>query len=85
MKLKLGEVYKFFLHVGMMAMTLEHELKIGDIIHIQGEDTAVRREVDFIQIGHLPVRRARPGDNVGIKIDERVHPGDAVYKVIPQK
>ena len=69
--------------MGIMALQLEKELKIGDTIHILGQSTDITQTVDSILLEHLPVRTAKPGEHVGIKIEERVHPGDTVYKILP--
>jgi hypothetical protein len=35
-----------------------------------------------MQIEHQSVQEAKKGDLVGIKVDQKVHPNDKVYKVI---
>jgi hypothetical protein len=36
-----------------------------------------------MQIEHQPVREAKPGDEVAIKVSNRVREDDEVYKVTP--
>jgi hypothetical protein len=35
-----------------------------------------------MQIEHAAVKEAKAGDSIGIKVDQKVHENDAVYKVI---
>jgi len=75
-------VEDFHAHVGVMALRLEEEVRIGDIIHIRGHKTNLTQTIDSIQIEYLPVKTAKPGESVGIKTEIRVHPGDMVYKLV---
>jgi hypothetical protein len=36
-----------------------------------------------MQVEHQAVQRAKPGDNVGIKVPAHAHEHDKVYKVVP--
>ncbi len=82
MELKLGVVDDFFSRVGVIAIKLEDELSVGDIIHIKGHTTDFTQTVESMQIEHTPVEKAKKGDNVGIKVKERARKGDIVYKVL---
>lgn len=81
MEILIGSVEDFFAHVGVMAVKLEDDLSIGDTIHIKGHTTDFIQTVDSIQINHQPVQHAKKGDDVGIKINERVRRGDKIYKI----
>jgi len=83
MELKIGVVDDFFSHVNVIATKLEEELSVGDTIHIKGHTTDFTQQVESMQIEHTPVQKAKKGDNVGIKVKERVRKGDIVYKVLP--
>lgn len=83
MELKLGVVEDFFQHVGVMAIKLNAELKVGETIHIKGHTTDFTQSVESMQIEHNTVTEAKVGDDVGIKVKEKVRKGDVVYKVIP--
>lgn len=39
------------------------------------------QEVTSIQIEHQSVQKAKKGDEVGIKVDQKVHDGNEVYLV----
>ncbi len=59
------------------------ELKIGDTIHIVGAHTDFTQIVDSMEIDRKPIETAKPGDDIGIKVKEKVREHDVVYKEQP--
>jgi translation initiation factor IF-2 len=79
---KVGEVVKFFAKPSVAAIVItDGTLKPGDTIHFKGHTTDFTQKVDSMQIDNESVNEAAVGDDVGIKVDERVRPGDVAYKV----
>lgn len=80
---RVGKVVGYFAKIGVAAIEIEEEgLKIGDTIHIKGHTTDITQQVTSMQIEKQPIQEAKPGDAVGVKVDDRVRRGDTVYKVI---
>ena len=77
---EIGKVSSYFTNVEVAAIDLSGALKVGEKIHIKGHTTDFEQKVDSMQINRKNVKEAKKGDSVGIKVDERVRPGDAVYK-----
>lgn len=80
-KVRVGSVEAFFDRLGVVAISLEGELKVGDIIEIGGEDDAIRQRVASMQIDRKDVLEAGPGDSVGIKTKYRVQKGSEVCRI----
>ena len=78
---EVGKVSDFFAHVVVAGIDMTGSLKVGDKIHIKGHTTDVEMDVTSMQINNENVTKAKKGDSVGIKVPERVRPGDVVYKV----
>ena len=78
----IGEVNDFFARPVVAGIALTATLKVGDKIHIKGHTTDIEFTVDSMQINNANVEQAKAGDDVGIKVSERVRGGDTVYKVI---
>jgi len=79
---KIGSVEHFFTNVGVAAIKItEGELKIGDTIHVVGAHTDFKQKIDSMQIDRNPVEHVKKGDDVGIKVKDRVREHDVVYKV----
>src|SRR5438105_15796932 len=80
---KVGEVFHFFGHIGVAAIRLtEGSLAIGDTVQIQGPTTNVEQTVDSLQIEHATVSTAGAGQEVGMKVRDRVREKDFVYKLM---
>ncbi len=82
---KVGEVFHFYGKIGVAAIKLtDSTLAIGDTVQIQGPTTNVEQTVDTLQIEHADVSRADVGQEVGMKVRERVRERDFVYKLVAE-
>jgi putative protease len=79
---KIGVITHYFGHISVGIIKLDAPLKIGDTIHIKGAHDDITQSVDSMQIEHENVESADKGDEVGIKVVEKVHPHDEVYLVV---
>lgn len=77
----LGYVEDYFAKIGVIALTLEHKLALGNRLHLLGHTTNFEQTVDSMQIDHQSVTEAGPKDAVGIKVTARVRRGDHVYLI----
>jgi len=77
----IGKVTDFFARPVVAGIELTANVKVGDKIHIKGHTTDLELNVDSMQINNVDVNEAKAGDNIGIKVSERVRRGDMVYKV----
>jgi len=82
---KVGEVFHFFGHIGVAAIKLtDGSLAVGDTVQIQGPTTNLEQPVDSLQIEHGTVANAAAqGQEVGMKVRDRVREKDFVYKLVP--
>ena len=81
---KVGEVFHFFGHIGVAAIKLtDGSLAVGDTVQIQGPTTNLEQLVDSLQVEHGAVSNAAQGQEVGMKVRDRVREKDFVYKLVP--
>ncbi|MEE9203182.1 MAG: translation elongation factor-like protein [Dehalococcoidia bacterium] len=78
---EIGRVSHFFSHVVVAGIELSAPIKVGDKIHIKGHTTDLEMSVDSMQIDNANVDEAKAGDSIGVKVPDRVRPGDQVYRV----
>ncbi|HJX12073.1 MAG TPA: translation elongation factor-like protein [Dehalococcoidales bacterium] len=78
---EVGKVMDFFARPVVAGIDMSGALKVGDRIHIKGHTTDVELVVESMQIDNKDVAKSKKGDSVGIKVPDRVRPGDTVYKV----
>jgi len=80
---EVGVVINYFSKVGVAAVKMTSgTLKVGDTTHIKGATTDFTQQIDSMEINKQKVTEVKEGDAVGIKVNERVRPGDKVYKVL---
>jgi translation elongation factor EF-1alpha len=81
-ELEVGFVTHYFdhPHVAIVKMTAD-EIKVGDQIHIKGAHTDLVETVTSMEVEHQKIAVAKPADEVGLQVADRVRTGDRVFKV----
>ena len=81
---KIGEVMKYFSKPSVAAVKIiEGELIVGDSIKFSGHTTDFIDVINSMEVENKSVQKAVAGDFIGVKVSNRVRPGDEVFKVIP--
>ncbi len=80
---EIGKITHYFGHISVGIIELKEALKVGDRIRIKGHTSDLTEEITSRQIEHAAVTEGKAGDSVGIKVPQKVHPNDTVYKVVP--
>ncbi len=80
-EIEVGKVIDFYSKPVVAGIVLNDTLKAGDTIHITGHTTDLTFAVNSMQIDNANVSEAKAGDGIGIKVPDRVRPGDKVFKV----
>ena len=78
---EVGEIFSYYSKIGVAAVKLTGVLKKGDKVRIRGSTTDFEQIIESMQIEHKSVVSAKKGDDLGIKVVDRVRPGDKIYKV----
>lgn len=79
---EIGKIIHYFGNVGAGIIELSDSLKIGDKIHIKGHASDFTQDVTSMQIEHTVITEAKAGDQVGVKVAQKVHQHDKVYRVV---
>lgn len=74
-----GEVTHYYGGLGVAIMKFSKPIKIGQKITIQGATTNFSQEIKSMQYNHKDISEAGAGQEIGIKIKEKVREGDQVY------
>ncbi|MFA5360687.1 MAG: translation elongation factor-like protein [Candidatus Paceibacterota bacterium] len=78
----IGKITHYFNKIEVAIIELSGELKKGDRIHIKGKSTDFEQDVSSMQIDRQDVEKAKKGDAIGLKVDEKVKEGDEVYLIL---
>lgn len=76
---QIGEITHYYNNIGVGVIALKKGLAKGDNIVIAGRGMEFEQTVSSMQVEHEEVEKAKPGDDVGLKVDQAVKEGDAVY------
>jgi len=69
---QIGRITHYFDNLGVAVLNLEGKLKVGDKIRIQGGEVEFEQVIESMQIDREPIDKAKKGDDVGMKVKERV-------------
>ena len=56
-------------------------LKVGDEIRVVGGETDFNQVVESMEVDHKKVKEAKKGDEVGMKVGQKVREGYRAYKL----
>lgn len=77
---ELGVITHYFGNISVGIIKLKSGLRTGDEIHIKGAHDDFTQTVTSMQLNHKDISYGKKGDEVGIKVPQRVHENDKVYK-----
>ena len=77
----IGHVIHYFGNISVAVIKLDGKFSVGDSIKIEGATTNSDQTVRSIQIDKKDLESADKGDEVGIKVVDKVRVGDKVYKI----
>lgn len=82
MEKEIGKVTHFWGNISVAGIDLtKGELKVGDMIHIKGTTTDFTQRVESIHIEENAIEKAKIGDSIGVKVENRVRENDVVYLI----
>ncbi|MBI5642746.1 MAG: translation elongation factor-like protein [Deltaproteobacteria bacterium] len=82
---RIGTISHYYSHLGVAAISLDGELRVGDMIHIKGHTSDFVQNVDSIEVAHHQVETAGKGDKIGIRVKEHTRVHDTVYRVTGER
>jgi len=77
----IGRVTHYFDKIKVAAIKLSAPLKIGDEIRIVGGEVDFKQKVKSMEINRQKIKRAKKGDEIGLKVKEKVREGYRVFKL----
>ena len=76
---EIGKITHYFPKVSVAVLELSAPIKVGDSIRVEKSDGSFTQEISSMQVDHVPVSEAAPGQSIGLKVKERVHEGNKVF------
>lgn len=76
-----GEITHFFPKISVAVVKVKSELNVGDKIKIEGHGNSFEQTIDSMQVEHEPIKTAKKGKEIGMKVVQPVKEGDLVFKL----
>lgn len=77
----IGEVTHYFGGISVAIIKFKKTVEVGEIIKLKGANTDFEQKIDSMQYEHQDIKSAKKGQEVGIKVTEKVREGDMVYPI----
>ncbi len=77
----IGKVTHYFGKIGVAVIELSDSLEVGETIRIVGGQTDFQQVVESMEIDRQKVKKAKAGDTIGLKVNQKVREGYRVYKL----
>lgn len=77
----IGEVTHYYGNLGVAIMKFNKAVKKGIKVHLCGSTSDFDQVVESMQYDHKDVDTAKKGQEVGIKVKEKVREGDKVCEI----
>lgn len=85
MDVQIGKITHYYDKISVAVVKVgKKTLKVGSTVKISGHDKEFTQSISSLQIEHKQVESVKPGEVVGLKVDQPVKPGDVMY-LVPDK
>jgi putative protease len=83
----IGEVSHYYSKIMVAVITLVEQLNVGDSLHFKSPQGRIEwvdfeQKVDSMEVEHQKIQSAEPGQEIAIKVKQRVRKRDRVYKKV---
>ncbi len=78
---EIGEVTNYYSNIGVCAIMLSDTVSEGDTVHFMGATTDFTQEVKSMELNREPIEQGEAGQEIAIKVKNRVREGDKVLLV----
>ena len=77
----IGEVTHYFKNINVAIVKFKKAVKVGESVVFKGATTDFTHKIDSMQFEHEEIDKAKKGQEIGIKVGERVREGDKIFAV----
>ncbi len=77
----IGDVKHFYTGIKVAIVKFKLPVKAGSSVRFKGATTDFAQKLESMQFDHEPVRLAKKGKLIGVRVKKRVREGDSIYRV----
>jgi U32 family peptidase len=75
----IGAVTHFYGGIGVAIVKFNRAVATGETVHFKGAHTDFTQNLASMQYDHKDIQSAKKGQEIGIKVDDKVREGDHVF------
>lgn len=75
----IGAVTHYYSNLGVAIVKFNKKVDVGARIRFKGATTDFEEVIQSMQYDHKPIESAKKGQEVGIKVSQKVREGDEVF------
>lgn len=79
-KKPIGVVTHYYDKIGVAIVKFNKDISAGETIEFKGANTDFSQTLTSMQFDHKEIPKAKKGQEIGIKVDEKVHEGNEVFE-----
>jgi acyl dehydratase len=76
----IGVVTHYYSNLEVAIVKFSKPVAVGDTVRFKGTTTDFTEKIASMQYDHTPIESAKKGQEVGIKVGEKVREGDEVFE-----
>ncbi len=76
----IGKVTHYYGNINVAIVKFNKNVDVGAKVHFKGAHTDFEQEIGSMQFDHKDISSAKKGQDVGIKVNEKVHENDEVFE-----
>lgn len=74
-----GKITHIYSKIGVAIVKFSKPVAIGQMVRFKGHSTDFVQPIESMQFEHEQIKKAAKGQEVGIKVSEKVHEGDDIF------
>ena len=78
----IGIVTHYYSNLGVAIVKFKAAVKVGEEVRFKGATTDFIQKIDSIQFNHKDIASSKKGQEVGIKVSDKVREGDEILEVV---
>ena len=76
----IGAVTHYYTHIGVAIVKFKKPVAVGAKVKFKGATTDFEETIHSMQYDHKPIQAAKKGQEVGIKVGDKVREGDEIFE-----
>ncbi|MHA2253165.1 MAG: translation elongation factor-like protein [Candidatus Kariarchaeaceae archaeon] len=80
-KKEIGKIMNYYQKINVAVIELSEDLDLNEYVEFVGAHTNFQQKAESMQIDNKPIDKASSGEQIAMKVDDRVRINDLVYKI----